>query len=158
MNAKGKIEAVAITAMIVISVFAGIMLAMAQQATPEDTDRVSDVVPGHDIERAYLRGDIKTFISASMGVVFVAVFIVLAITAIRRSEEEEVERVVEILKRAKRIKEEIERRGENLTREYDIILAQVLAGINDLKSWSLFGTGLILSAILAFGIAIITML
>ena len=158
MNAKGKIEAVVITAMIVISVFAGIMLAMAQQATPEDTDRVSDVVPGHDIERAYLRGDIKTLISASMGVVFVAVFIVLAITAIRRSEEEEVERVVEILKRAKRIKEEIERRGENLTREYDIILAQVLAGINDLKSWSLFGTGLILSAILAFGIAIITML
>ena len=158
MNAKGKIEAVAITAMIVISVFAGIMLAMAQQATPEDTDGMSNVVPGHDIERAYLRGDIKTLISASMGVVFVAVFIVLAITAIRRSEEEEVERVVEILKRAKRIKEEIERRGENLTREYDIILAQVLAGINDLKSWSLFGTGLILSAILAFGIAIITML
>jgi len=158
MNAKGKIEAVAITAMIVISVFAGIMLAMAQQATPEDTDGMSNVVPGHDIERAYLRGDIKTLISASMGVVFVAVFIVLAITAIRRSEEEEVERVIEILKRAKRIKEEIERRGENLTREYDIILAQVLAGINDLKSWSLFGTGLILSAILAFGIAIITML
>ena len=158
MNAKGKIEAVAITAMIVISVFAGIMLAMAQQATPEDTDGMSNVVPGHDIERAYLRGDIKTLISASMGVVFVAVFIVMAITAIRRSEEEEVERVVEILKRAKRIKEEIERRGENLTREYDIILAQVLAGINDLKSWSLFGTGLILSAILAFGIAIITML
>ena len=158
MNAKEKIEAVAITAMIVISVFAGIMLAMAQQATPEDTDGMSNVVPGHDIERAYLRGDIKTLISASMGVVFVAVFIVMAITAIRRSEEEEVERVVEILKRAKRIKEEIERRGENLTREYDIILAQVLAGINDLKSWSLFGTGLILSAILAFGIAIITML
>jgi len=55
--------------------------------------------------------------------VFVAVFIVLAITAsIGRSEKEEVERVVEILKRAKRIKEEIERRGENLTREYDMML------------------------------------
>ncbi len=52
---------------------------------------------------------LETLISASMGVVFVAVFIVLAITAIRRSEEKEVERVVEILKRAKRIKEEIER-------------------------------------------------
>ena len=51
--------------------------------------------------------------------VFVAVFIVLAITAIGRSGEKEVERVVEILKRAKRIKEEIERRGGNLTR-YDI--------------------------------------
>jgi len=57
-----------------------------------------------------------------MGVVFVAVFIVLAITAIGRSEEKEVERVVEILKRAKRIKEEIERRGENLAREYDMML------------------------------------
>ncbi len=101
---------------------------------------------------------LETLIYASMGVVFVAVFIVMAITAIRRSDEKEVERVVEILKRAKRIKEEIERRGENLTKEYDIILAQVLAGINDLKSWSLFGTGLILSAILAFGIAILTML
>ncbi len=99
---------------------------------------------------------LETLIYASMGVVFVAVFIVLAITAIRRSDEKEVERVVEILKRAKRIKEEIERRGENLTKEYDIILAQVLAGINDLKSRSLFGTGLILSAILAFGIAITT--
>jgi len=54
--------------------------------------------------------------------VFVAVFIVLAITAIGRSEEKEVERVVEILKRAKRIKEEIEGRGENLTREYDMML------------------------------------
>ena len=39
---------------------------------------------------------LKTLISASMGVVFVAVFIVLAITAIGRSEKEEVERVVEI--------------------------------------------------------------
>ena len=92
MDTRRKIEAIAITAMIAISVFAGIRLAMAQQATPEDTDGVSDVVPGHDIERAHLRGDIKTLISASMGVVFVAVFIVLAITAIRRSEEEEVER------------------------------------------------------------------
>jgi len=52
--------------------------------------------------------------------VFVAVFIVLAITAsIGRSEEGEVEMVVEILKRA-RIKEAIERRGENLT--YDMML------------------------------------
>ena len=39
------------------SVFAGIMLVMAQEATPEDTDGVSNVVPGQDIERAYLRGD-----------------------------------------------------------------------------------------------------
>ena len=37
---------------------------------------------------------LKTLISASMGVVFVAVFIALAITAIGGSEEEEVERVV----------------------------------------------------------------
>jgi len=55
-----------------------------------------------------------------MGVVFVAVFIVLAITAsIGRSEEEEV-REGGINKRAKRIKEAIERRGENLT--YDMML------------------------------------
>jgi len=63
---------------------------------------------------------LKILISASMGVVFVAVFIALAITAIGGSEEEEVEMVVEIPKRAKRIKEEIEGRGENLT--YDTML------------------------------------
>ena len=63
---------------------------------------------------------LKTLISVSMGVVFVAVFIVLAITAsIGRSEEEEV-REGGINKRAKRIKEAIERRGENLT--YDMML------------------------------------
>jgi Mn2+/Fe2+ NRAMP family transporter len=54
-------------------------------------------------------------IPVSVGVVLVAVFIVLAITTMRRSEEEEVERIIEILKRAKRIKEEIERRGEGRT-------------------------------------------
>jgi len=55
---RRKIEAIAITVMIAISVFAGIMLAMAQNATLEDSE-VSNVVPGEDIERAYLRGDIK---------------------------------------------------------------------------------------------------
>jgi len=59
MNSRRrKIEAIAITVMIAISVFAGIMLAMAQNATLEDSE-VSNVVPGEDIERAYLRGDIK---------------------------------------------------------------------------------------------------
>ncbi len=58
-----------------------------------------------------------TLIAVSMGAVFLAVFIVLVITATRRraSEEEEVERVIEILKRAKRIKDEIERRGGERT-------------------------------------------
>jgi len=51
---RRKIEAVAITAMIAISVFAGIMLVMAQQptATPEDAG-TGNVVPGEDC----LRGD-----------------------------------------------------------------------------------------------------
>ncbi|MHC1611253.1 MAG: hypothetical protein ACXQTW_06630 [Candidatus Methanospirareceae archaeon] len=51
---RRKIEAIAITAMIAISVFAGIILAMAApSAIPEDTDGVSNVVPGEDC----LRGD-----------------------------------------------------------------------------------------------------
>ena len=38
----------------------------------------------------------------------------------------------------KRIKGEIERRGEDLT---NMILARVLTRISDSKSWSLFGNG-----------------
>ena len=54
---RRKIEAVAITVMIAISVFAGIMLAMAvPSATPGDTDGVSNVVPGEDCLRG---GEIK---------------------------------------------------------------------------------------------------
>ena len=53
---RRKIEAVAITVMIAISVFAGIMLAMAQPtATPEDAGTGS-VVPGEDCLRG---GEIK---------------------------------------------------------------------------------------------------
>jgi len=119
---------------------------------------------------------LETLISVSMGVVFVAVFIVMAITAIRRSKEEEVERVVEILKRAKRIKEEIERRGEDLTSEGEIILSRMevrldgglrdlKTGLKDLKSSLTLATSdlksLILSgigAMLALGISLITIL
>jgi len=138
--------------MIAISVFAGIMLGMAQQAKALHLK----IVPGGEkeafaCERVTVKpvlsrktkiaigwiitgiaiafvwicatgshDGLKTLISAGMGVVFVAVFIALAITAsIGRSEEGEVEMVVEILKRA-RIKEAIERRGENLT--YDMML------------------------------------
>ena len=46
MEGKWKIGAIAIVAMIAISVFAGMMLVMAQNATPEDTDGVSNVAPG----------------------------------------------------------------------------------------------------------------
>ena len=113
--------------MIAISVFARIMLRMAQQAKALHLK----IVPGGEKEAfacervtvesvlsrktkiAIIIGwiitgiaiafvwicatgshGLKTLISASMGVVFVAVFIVLAITAIGGSEEEEVERVV----------------------------------------------------------------
>ncbi len=88
------------------------------------------------------------------------------------SEKDRVEEVIKILKETKRIKEEIKRRGGNLTSESDITQAQILFGINDLKSSLLsgisdlktllmFAMSLILFGIgitLAFGIAIITML
>jgi hypothetical protein len=45
-----KVLAIAITAMIVISVFAGVMLAMAQSATPEDAG-TGNVVPGEAFTR-----------------------------------------------------------------------------------------------------------
>ncbi len=48
-----KIEAIAITAILAISVFAGVMIAMAQTATPEDTDEISNVVPGKKLTREY---------------------------------------------------------------------------------------------------------
>ncbi len=46
-----KIEAIAITAILAISVFAGVMIAMAQTATPEDADEISNVVPGEAFTR-----------------------------------------------------------------------------------------------------------
>ena len=51
MEGNWRIGAIAIVAMIAISVFAGIMLVMAQNATPEDTDGVSNVAPGEDCLR-----------------------------------------------------------------------------------------------------------
>ena len=52
MEGKWKIGAIAIVAMIAISVFAGIMLVIAQNAaTPIDTDGVSNVAPGEDCLR-----------------------------------------------------------------------------------------------------------
>ncbi len=49
---RKKIEAIAITAMIAISVFAGVMIAMAQTATPEDAG-TGNVVPGKKLTREY---------------------------------------------------------------------------------------------------------
>jgi hypothetical protein len=103
-----------------------------------------------------------------------ALFFIRRLKKRRKGEEEKdrVEEVIKILKETKRIKEEIKRRGENLTSESDITQAQILFGINDLKSSLLsgisdlktllmFAMSLILFGIgitLAFGIAIITML
>ena len=125
-------------------------------------------------------------LSRMIGYAFVALALILAAFAfayafifLRRmkkraveSEKDRVEEVIKILKETKRIKEEIKRRGENLTSELDITQAQILFGINDLKSSMLsgisdlktllmFAMSLILFGIgitLAFGIAIITML
>ncbi len=52
MISRKKIEAIAITAILTISVFAGIMLAMAQDATPEDAG-TGNVVPGKKLTREY---------------------------------------------------------------------------------------------------------
>jgi hypothetical protein len=60
----------------------------------------------------------------------------------RREGEEEkdrVEEVIKILKETKRIKEEIERRGENLTSEADITIAQILSSLDYLKIRALTG-------------------
>lgn len=90
----------------------------------------------------------------------------------REEERDKVEEVIRILKEARRIKEEIEKRGEHLTSEADITLAQILSGINDLKtsmvsgisdlkSLILFAMSLILFGIgitLALGLAMISML
>lgn len=53
---RKKIEAIAITAMIAISVFACVMLAVGQQATPSDTDAVNNVVPGQIAYESTLLG------------------------------------------------------------------------------------------------------
>ncbi len=51
---RKKIEAIAITAILAISVFAGVMIAMAQpEATPEDADEINNVVPGKKLTREY---------------------------------------------------------------------------------------------------------
>jgi len=83
----------------------------------------------------------------------------------RKMERDKVEEVIRLLKEAKRIKDEIERRGEKLTSETDITLTQILSGINelktlmlsginDLKTLILFGIG----ATLTLGIAIISLI
>ncbi len=52
MNTRKKIEAIAITAILAISVFAGVMIAMAQlEATSEDADEINNVVPGKKLTR-----------------------------------------------------------------------------------------------------------
>jgi hypothetical protein len=53
---RKKIETIAITAMIAIAAFAGVMLAVGQQATPSDTDAVNNVVPGQIAYESTLLG------------------------------------------------------------------------------------------------------
>ncbi|MHC1610829.1 MAG: hypothetical protein ACXQTW_04405 [Candidatus Methanospirareceae archaeon] len=83
----------------------------------------------------------------------------------REMERDKVEEVIRLLKEAKRIKEEIERRGEKLTSKTDITLIQILSGVNelkrlmlsgmnDLKTLILFGIG----ATLTLGIGIISLI
>jgi len=87
----------------------------------------------------------------------------------REKEKNEVEAVIRILKEARKIKEEIEKRGENLTSGAEIILSRIEfridglndrldAGVNDLKSLMLFGIGTILGTMLALALAIISMI
>jgi len=87
----------------------------------------------------------------------------------REKEQDEVEAVIRILKEAKRIKEEIEKRGENLTSGAEIILSRIEfridglndrlgTGVNDLKSLMLFGIGILLGTMLALALAIISMI
>lgn len=87
----------------------------------------------------------------------------------REKETDEVEAVIRILKEARKIKEEIEKRGENLTSGAEIILSRIEfridglndrlgTGVNDLKSLMLFGIGIILGTMLALALAIISMI
>ncbi len=132
-----------------------------------------------------LNGNIP--LNRMIGYTFVALALILAAFAfayafffLRRmkkeraeeSEKDRVEEVIKILKETKKIKEEIKRRGENLTSESDITQAQILfgltdlnssllSGISDLKTLHMFAMSLILFGMgitLAFGIAIITIL
>ena len=117
-----------------------------------------------------------------LGLAFILAAIAYAYVFIRRREErirereragekekDEVEKVIKILKEAKRIKEEIEKRGENLTHESEIILSRIearldtginnlealmVSGINDLKTLILFEIGIML----ALALTIISML
>jgi len=117
-----------------------------------------------------------------LGIAFILAAIAYAYVFIRRREErirergragekekDEVEEVIKILREAKRIKEEIEKRGENLTQESEIILSRIevrldrginnlealiVSGINDLKALILFEIGIML----ALALTIISML
>ena len=120
-------------------------------------------------------GDLRRgigYASLSFAIALTAIAFFYALTSKKRtmeraevSEEEMIEGVIRILKEARRIRDEIKRRGENLTLEDDITLAQIMWGINemrvsissgmsDLKSLILFGIGIMV----ALNIAIISMI
>jgi Flp pilus assembly protein TadB len=74
----------------------------------------------------------------------------------RENEKDVVEAVIRILKEAKKIQAEIEKRGEDVTSGAEIILSRIAfridglrdrldAGVNGLKSLMLFGIGIILA-------------
>ena len=114
---------------------------------------------------------------AFLGLAFILVAIAYAYIFITRRRErekrrekeiDEVEAVIRILKEARKIKEEIEKRGENLTSGAEIILSRIefridglndrlAVGVNDLKSLMLFGIGILLGTMLALALAIISM-
>ncbi|MCW3130039.1 MAG: hypothetical protein N2V75_08100 [Methanophagales archaeon] len=76
-----------------------------------------------------------------LGVAFflvVLTFVYLLINRTRRKEK-----VIKILKEAKALKKEIEKEG--LTTASDVVLAQILCGINDIKALILFCVGVLVA-------------
>ena len=76
-----------------------------------------------------------------LGVAFflvVLTFVYLLINRTRRKEK-----VIKILKEAKALKKEIEKEG--LTTASDVVLAQILCGVNDIKALILFCVGVLVA-------------
>ncbi len=68
----------------------------------------------------------------------VLTFVYLLISKLRRREK-----VIKILKEAKAMKKEIEKEG--LTTASDVVLAQILCGISDVKALILFCVGVLVA-------------
>jgi len=76
-----------------------------------------------------------------LGIAFlfaVLTFAYLLIGRLRRREK-----VIKILKEAKAMKKEIEKEG--LTTASEVVLAQIVCGINDVKALILFGVGILVA-------------